>query len=112
MLLAVGLTWAVSLHGQTTVGARRVADDGAPVPARVLLEHAPCGLIDFSEAARLLTDAQYAEFLSSAKDGQDGRYIVTVLRNYMKEYPDAPHRNRLRAMLADLLCLRRLFCHG
>ncbi len=102
LLLAAGLTWAVALHGQTTAEAQRVADDGAPVPARMLLEQAPCGLDDLrSDAARLITDARYAEFLSSARESQDGRDIVTTLRNYMEEHPDAPHRNRLRAMLAE-----------
>ena len=61
LLLAAGLTWAVALHGQTTAEAQRVADDGAPVPARVLLEQAPCGLDDLrADAARLITDARYA----------------------------------------------------
>jgi len=104
LLLATGLMWVGAIQGQI-LEAQRVAYDGALIPARVLLEGPqakPCRLVDLqAEQARLLLDARYAQFLSSAHDGQDARDIVAALRDYMKEHPDAPHRNRLRAMLAE-----------
>ena len=104
LLWAVCLTWAGAIQGQISE-AQRVADDGALIPARVLLEGQRVngsGLVDLqAEQARLLLDARYAQFLSSAQNPLDARNIVTALRDYMKKHPDAPHRNRLRAMLAE-----------
>lgn len=101
LLLAAGLAWAGALQAQTN-GAQRVADDGALIPARVLLESPFDPLADLhTDIARLLTDTRYAEFLASPKEIPDAQGIVAALRSYMKEYPDAPHRNRLRAMLAE-----------
>ncbi|MBR4433209.1 MAG: tetratricopeptide repeat protein, partial [Bacteroidaceae bacterium] len=101
LLLATGLAWAEALQGQTN-GAQRVADDGSLIPARVLLENPSNPLADLhTDVARLLTDTRYAEFLASPQDAPDAQSIVAALRSYMKDYPDAPHRNRLRAMLAE-----------
>ena len=60
MLLAAGLAWAGALQAQTN-GAQRVADDGALIPARVLLESPFDPLADLhTDIARLLTDTRYA----------------------------------------------------
>jgi len=93
-LLACAALLCGGVQAQTD-GLQRIVDDGAVVPARIGLERCP------DVFSRMLMDADWAEWLSSAQTGQQARDIVTSLRRYMKEHPDAPHRNRLNAMLAE-----------
>ncbi len=108
-----------------TDGLQRIVDDGAIVPARIGLECPRTVAPEYKQFCdRMLMDADWAAWLSSerteqrepssllewpSRDGQrrsqqtgmPARDIVTALRRYMKEYPDAPHQNRLKAMLAE-----------
>ncbi len=85
-----------------TDGLQRIVDDGAIVPARIGLECPRTVAPEYKQFCdRMLMDADWAAWLSSAQTGLQARDIVTALRRYMKEYPDAPHQNRLKAMLAE-----------
>jgi tetratricopeptide (TPR) repeat protein len=85
-----------------TDGLQRIVDDGAIVPARIGLECLRTAAPEYKRFCdRMLMDADWAAWLSSAQTGLPARDIVTALRRYMKEYPDAPHQNRLKAMLAE-----------
>ena len=85
-----------------TDGLQRIVDDGGIMPARIGLECPRTVAPEYKQFCdRMLMDADWAAWLSSAQTGMPARDIVTALRRYMKEYPDAPHQNRLKAMLAE-----------
>lgn len=85
-----------------TDGLQRIVDDGGIVPARIGLECLRTVAPEYKRFCdRMLMDADWAAWLSSAQTGLPARDIVTALRRYMKEYPDAPHQNRLKSMLAE-----------
>ena len=85
-----------------TDGLQRIVDDGGIIPARIGLECPRTVAPEYKRFCdRMLMDADWAAWLSCQQTGLPARDIVTAMRRYMKEYPDAPHQNRLKAMLAE-----------